>query len=96
VFDDKKINIDENKFFNETNKIVWRCQSDAIEKYGKKFTSYTFYSQISQNRTYIDTINKVINKYKLHIDYYSRIKDSKNRWIIDTVYLPVYVIESEK
>lgn len=96
IFDDKKIKINENKFFNETNKILWKCQSDAIEKYGKKFSSYTFYSVISQNRTYIDTINKVLNKYKLHIDYYSRIRDSKNRWVIDTVYLPVYVIESER
>ena len=94
--DEKKIKINENKFFNETNKIMWKCQRESIEKYGKKFTTSEFYSKISQNRTYIDSINKVIHKYGLHIDYYSRIKDTKKAWIIDTVYLPVYVIEPKK
>jgi len=94
--DDKKITINEDKFFNETNKILWKCQNESIKKYGKKFTQNDFYSKISQDKTYIDTINNTINKYNLHIDYFSRIRDSKNRWIIDTIYLPVFVIESEK
>ena len=29
----------------------------------------------------------------MYIDYYPRLKDKKNKWVIDTIYLPIYVIE---
>jgi len=94
--DDKKINIDENKFYHDTVNMMWKTQKESIDKYGIDITSDVFFSKISQDRTYIDMINKVINKYKIHIDYYSRIKDNQNRWIIDTIYLPVYIVELKK
>lgn len=93
VIDDQKIKVDEDKLYKEVIGMMWKCQKEAIKKYGTNFSKNTFYSVISQNRTYIDSINKILHKYKLHIDYYSRIKDDQNHWIIDTLYLPVYVTE---
>lgn len=51
-----------------------------------------FYSIIAQDKKYINELNKITNKYDLHIDYYPRVKKNNN-WIIDTVYLPIYVVE---
>lgn len=91
-----KIKINENKFLKEIRPIYINGQSDEIEKYGTKFTANIFYSKIAQDKTLINKFNKILNKFKLHIDYYPRIKDYKGRWIIDTIYLPVYVIEIGK
>lgn len=90
---DKLIEFNENIFYRQTNKTMWDCQRDAISMYGKNFTTNVFFSQIAQNTTFIDRINKVVNKYKLHIEYYPRIKDDNDKWIIDSVYLPIYVVE---
>jgi hypothetical protein len=93
VFDRKKIKINEDKLFDSMRTVMRNAQKEAIEKYGIKFTSYDFFSKISQNTKYINMINKELNKYELHIDFYSRIKDDTGKWVIDTVYLPIYVIE---
>lgn len=89
-FNDAKIDIDEDTFYDETLKIMMKCQTDAIKKYGTQFNEQTFYSKISQDTSYIDRINKVINNYKLNINFYPRILDESGEWVIDTVYLPVY------
>ena len=94
--DGKKIRIDEDKFYNQARNVFEKVQEDAIEEYGDDFSNHTFYSDISQNKEYIDRVNEVLNKHHLHIDYYSRIRDRMNRWVIDTVYVPVYVIEPKK
>jgi hypothetical protein len=95
-FDRKKIKIDEDDMYKNTRRVFNKIQDQAIEKYGTKFTASTFYSKIAQDREFIDVINKTLNKYKLQIDYYPRIKDKKGRWIIDDVYLPVYMTEIKK
>ena len=91
--DDKKLELDEDKLYDDFLDMMWKCQKSAIKKYGVDFSLNTFYSKISQNKSYIKKLNDILNKYKLHIDYYSRVKDDKNLWIIDTVYLPVYSVE---
>ena len=91
--DDKPLHINEDKFYHETIRMMWKCQDDALKKYGTRFSQETFYSKISQDLLYINRINEITNKYKIHIDYYPRIKDNRNRWVIDTIYLPVYSIE---
>ena len=77
-------------------KVLWDAQKIAIEKYGTEFATYKFYSLIAQDRTYINMINKVINQYQIHIDYYPRVKDKKGRWYINTIYLSVYVTEVKR
>jgi hypothetical protein len=84
-----KIKINEDNMYNEIRKTQGKIQFDAIEKYGKKFTSYEFYSKIAQDRTYINLFNNVLNKYELNIDFYPRTKDFKSSWIVDTIYLSV-------
>ena len=71
-------------------------QNKAIKKYGTKFTPHKFYSNIAQNKTYIDILNNVLKKYQLYIDYYPRILDKKKKWIIDTIYLPIYITEPSR
>lgn len=88
-FDRKKININREDFFNDTRNIFIEIQTDAIDKYGEDFSLDTFYEEIAQDRYYINKFNETLNNYDINIDYYPRIK-IKNRWLIDTVYLPVY------
>lgn len=93
INDNLKLKINENKMYKEYDSAFWKAQDLSIKKYGYNFNLNIFYSKISQDTNYIDILNNILNKHELHIDYYSRIKDQRNRWIIDTVYLPVYVIE---
>jgi hypothetical protein len=91
ILDNKKINIDENKLYSELDVIMKKSQKDAINTYKNNFTTYEFYSKIAQDRKYIDAINHIINQYKIHIDYFPRIKDSSGKWIIDSIHLPVFI-----
>ena len=92
----KKILIDEDKLYKLMMKEFSKIQDDAIKKYGVNFSANTFFSKIAQDTQYIDRINKIANKFMIHIDFYPRIKDEKGNWIIDTVYVPVYPVELEK
>lgn len=92
-YDNKKIIINEDNFYHETNRAIFNSQREAIKLYGTQFSQEFFFSVISQNTSFINEINKILNKYQLHIDFYPRIKDDNNNWIIDSIYLPVYVIE---
>lgn len=88
-FNTKKIKINEDEFYDEIRKTIRETQHKAIDKYTTEFTSYDFYSKISQDTSFIDTINTTLMRYDLIIDYYPRVKDAKGSWIIDTVYLPL-------
>lgn len=85
-----KIQIDENKFYNDVRKILHETNKNSIKFFGTKFNTYKFYSEISQEKKFINKINDVLNLYDLHIDFFSRTKDFKNKWIVDSVYLPIY------
>jgi len=89
--DNKKIKIDEDKFYKQTAKKFNELQDISIAKYGSNFSTYEFFSKIAQDKEYINGLNQVLNRFEMHVDYYPRIKDQKNRWIIDSIYLPVYV-----
>ena len=90
-----KININEDDFFNKAKRIYNTVQNDAIKKYGTKFSYNEFYTKIAPDKYYINRINNVINKFDMHIEYYYRVKDKMGRWVIDTVYLPIYVVEAK-
>ena len=89
-FNKKKIKINDEKAFNKIYNIEKKLQEKAIEKYGINFTTQFFYSTISQDVHFINRLNKTVSKFKLFIDYYPRTKIG-NKWIIDTVYLPIFV-----
>lgn len=90
-FDNKKIKINENEFYDKVSKMYGVLQNDSVNKYGYKFDTYYFYSVIAQDLSYINRLNKLLNKYELQIDYFPRVHKD-NKWIIDSIYLPVYVI----
>jgi hypothetical protein len=93
IFDRKKIKVNENKLFADYRDTMYRLQNEAIKKYGSQFTTYQFNSKISQDLYFIKELSSVLNKYNLQIDYYPREKDPSGKWIIETVYLPIFVIE---
>jgi hypothetical protein len=88
--DNSNIEINEDNFYAEMRKTFKNVQQKAISKYGVKFTTYTFYSKISQDMTYINIINEILEKYELHIDYYPRVKDFRGSWIVDTIYVQIF------
>jgi len=96
IHDNKKIDINENKFYKEAQENYSKIQNTAINKFGENFTNKTFYSKIAQDKTFINGLNKIINKFQIHIDYYPRIINNKSQWILDTIYLPVFVVEPSK
>ena len=96
IQNDQDIMINEDKFYKDTTSVYEKVQKDAIKKYGTKFEMDEFYEKIVQDSSYIDKVNKTLNKYQLHIDYYPRIKDHNGLYVVDTIYLPVYVIKYKK
>jgi len=94
VQDNKKININENEFFNKIKHILVSVQQKAIAKHGKEMSKEFFLNEVAKDFTSINAINKVLHNYELHIDYFPRIKED-GIWIIDTIYIPVYTISPE-
>ena len=58
--DKNKININENKLFKQYINLSDQVQNKAIKKYSEKFNTYTFYSKISQDKSYINIINNFL------------------------------------
>uniref|UniRef100_A0A6C0EB36 Uncharacterized protein n=1 Tax=viral metagenome TaxID=1070528 RepID=A0A6C0EB36_9ZZZZ len=82
--------VDEDTLFHEYNAKMKEVQKKSIATYGVDFSSYKFYSEIAQDTSPIDALNKLLNNYNLHVDYYPRTRDKKGNWIIDTIFLPIY------
>lgn len=91
-FDRIRVNLSERSFIKKINNLYEKVQYKAIKKYGTKFSKETFYSKIAQDYLFIDEINKTLNEHQLHIDYFPR-KKIKTLWVLDTIYLPIYVIK---
>ena len=85
-----KLILDEDKLYLEFNLMCRKIQETGIKKYGIKFTDEVFFSKISQEIDLINKMNNILNKFNLNIDFIPRVKNEKNQWIIDTLYLPVY------
>lgn len=97
VFNLDKISVNENDLFENIKMTFYDVQEKAIRKYGTNFDNNVFYKKISQDKKYINTVNKCLNNYGLHIDYYSRTHDSLNDlWFVDSIYLPIFITEPIK
>jgi len=95
-YDNKKIIVDEDDLYRNVVDVLEQTQLDAIYMYKDDFSIEKFYSVIAQDKKYIGRINNVLKKYKMYIDYYPRIQVDKNIWLIDTIYLPVSVVEPNR
>lgn len=85
--DTESITINDSELYKQYQKIFKIIQKKAIIEYGTEFNTNTFYSTIAQNINHIKKLNKTLNNFNIHIDYYPRKKDSHGKWIIDTVFL---------
>lgn len=85
--DTKNIEVDDDKIYRNYYRRFNKVQKDAIAKYGTRFSTKKFYSKIAQNVSYISSMNKTLNKFNIHIDFYPRKQDRTGEWIIDTVFL---------
>ena len=83
------IDIDEDKLYHDYQRNFYKFQDKEIEHYGEKFSKKYFYSVIAQDTSFTDNMNDVLNKYNIHVDYYPRKNDKKDKshWYIDDVYL---------
>jgi hypothetical protein len=70
-------------------KAIKKTNKKSADLYGDSFDTQTFYSVIAQNTNFIKQLNDTLETYGLHIDYYSRIKDFTESWIVDTLYIPM-------
>ncbi len=95
-FNDKKINIDENKLYNKMIDVTFKIQDDALHKYGEDFTEKSYYSNIAQDRKFINKFNNALTEFGLTVDYFPRTLDKNGRWILQEVFLPVQVVERHK
>lgn len=89
-FNKKRLKLNLEKMHQKIYSLEKKLQEKAIEKYGVNFTTQFFYSVIAQDNYFINKLNNLLKKYKLFIDYYPRTKIG-NKWIIDTLYLPIYI-----
>lgn len=85
--DVKNIKVDEDDMYKKYQRTFNKIQKDAIDEYGTRFTTNTFYSEIAQNASYITKMNDTLNHFDIQIDYYPRKKDIQGKWIIDTIFL---------
>lgn len=85
--DTDNIDIDDDKLYKNYYRKFNKIQKEAIANYGVRFSTNKFYSKIAQNTSYITSMNKTLNKFNIHIDFYPRKKDRTGEWIIDTVFL---------
>ena len=88
--DTNKIKINEDNMFKKVSKQINEIQDRALEIYGTKFNTYQFYSKIAQDTSHISELNKALKNFGLHIDFFPRTRDTKGKWIIDNIYLPIY------
>ena len=92
-FNNKKIDIDNKQFNKRMSTIYFDIQYESILKYGDNIDINIFFKKVAQDKTYINKLNKYLNEYNLHIDYYPRKKNNNNLWIINNIVLPVSPIE---
>jgi len=89
IMNREKIKINENKLFIDYRKIFHIVQTKAINKYSTEFSLNDFYTKIAPDTSYIEQLNKILQNYMLKIDYYPRIKISK-QWVLNQIYLPIF------
>ena len=87
---EKKLNIsekEENLLYKEVYQEISKNQLDAIKKYGTDFNNNKFYKEIAQDKTYINNINKKLEKYNLYIDFFPRKQNESGTWIVFDIHL---------
>jgi hypothetical protein len=90
IHDKQKIEINQNDLYMDMKKIIKEIHFDSVKKYGNKFNTYTFYTKIMRDKTFINRLNKKLNTFLIHIDFFERKKDFRGAWVVTDVYIPIY------
>lgn len=88
----KKIDINEDQFFDDVEKTIDGIHECTAKQYGTKLSVKRFYAIVTTNTKPIQRLNDFLKPYGIHVTYKPRIK-KKGRWILNAMYLPVFVTE---
>ena len=89
-FNKNKIKVNSSNLYDKLKKVIYSVQEDAIDKYGMDFSVSVSYLRIAQDTKWINQINKTLNEFHMHIDYFPR-SHNKGKWIMESVDLPVFI-----
>jgi hypothetical protein len=81
--------IDLSDFRENMREKVLDIQKHAIKKYGTKVAKNQnfFHKKVAIDKSYLKKYNHYLNRYGIQILYQPRIRDSKGRWVLDTLYI---------
>lgn len=85
-----KINNDLKLLYKTFDNIIKNALLDSHDKYHNTFTEDFFYNIISQNREFINNINKNLKKNNIEIKYYPKQQNKFNNWVYGSIYLDFY------
>lgn len=91
-----RLKFNEETFISNAMDLIEEIQDEYINIYGTKISRKVFYEKVASDHDPINRVNKFMNKYDIHIDYFHRQKDKCGNWVIETVYLPIAVSEKKK
>lgn len=92
----KKIKLkSERKFYNDAIEAIFDINEMAIKKHGKRIKRDYFYKSVVPDLKWVNEFNKFLKMYNFYVAYQPRIK-IKNQWVVDTLYLPVSVVEPKR
>jgi len=90
TFDQHKISINYKTFTHDVKKVINEIQQETLIKYNF-IDEKIFFNFIAQDYSIVDKLNIVLNKYDIELDYFARISNENDNWILDDIYLPIYV-----
>lgn len=90
TFNQNKISINYKTFTHDVKNIINEIQQEAMAKYNF-IDEKIFFNFIAQDYSIVDKLNIVLNKYDIELDYFARISNENDNWILDDIYLPIYL-----
>lgn len=88
----KKIVLDDDEFFEKMEESIDEIHNHTLRKYGRTISIKKFYTIVTVDKEPIQMLNKVLKEHGIHVTYKPRIKQN-GRWILNSMYLPVFVQE---
>jgi hypothetical protein len=76
-------------FLDSITKLQKQIQQKYIQKWGNDFTIDKFYNKIIHDISFIEPLNLFLKKFNIKIDYYPRVKNKKDEWVLNDILIRV-------